>query len=446
MYKKAEAVYNRDDKYIGAVLKIRQFPLVAEKTEDCRIVDPNGKEYLDFTASWGVANTGYGHPAIRQAIKDQLDLNSFTTLTSILNEPSVALAEQLTQKVPGGKEKKVFFGLSGSDANDCAAKLAPLYTGRPRLISFFGAYHGQTMGSLAVSGHTAQAKFIGGGHVVKVPYPYCYRCPFDKDSDDCNCFCVDFIEKNVFSSISPPEDTAAIFAEAIQCDGGDIVPPPGYFQRLQNLCKKHNILLIMDEVKIGVGRTGKFFGFEHFDVEPDVVIFGKPIASGMPLSGVIADQDFLDCITAGHLFTTAGNPVSAAAGLATLQVIEDEKLIDKAADSGEYFLKRLKELQESYNLIGDVRGRGLVIGVELVRDRKTKEPADVEAAKICYSAFNKGLAVFYVGLYSNVLEIMPPLTITKADIDIGIDILEASMKDVLEGNVSDEEIARFAGW
>jgi len=446
MFSRTDDIVERDENVIGSVLKIRQFPLVAESASGCRITDPEGKEYIDFTASWAVANTGYCHPAIIRSVTEQLQKNSFASFTSILSEPTVCLAEEMIRRMPGEFDKKVFFGLSGSDANDCITKMLPLATNRPRLISYFGAYHGQTMGSLAVSGHTAQAKFIGGGHVVKIPYPYCYRCAFGMKSETCNFHCIDFIEDHVFASICPPEDVGGILAEAIQCDGGDIVPPKDYFKRLKNLCEKYGILLVMDEVKIGIGRTGKFFGFEHFDVEPDAIVFGKPIASGMPLSGVIARSYILDSIIAGHLFTTAGNPVSAAAGIATLNVIDEENLIKKAHESGVYFLDQLGELKKRYELIGDVRGKGLVIGIELVKDRLKKNPASKEAAKICFRAYQKGLAVFYVGLHSNVLEITPPLIISRKEIDQGLEILEESINDVLAGKISDEAIAKFAGW
>jgi len=437
---------DRDEKVIGTSMKIRLFPLVADESKGSTITDVDGNDYLDFSANWAVANTGYGHPEIVKSVEEQIEKNSFASFTTTITEPSVKLAEDLIKKVPGDFKKKVWFGLSGSDANDCISKLAPIANDRARLISYFGAYHGQTMGSLSLSGHTAQAKFIGSGNVTKIPYPYCYRCPFDKKESECNLECLKFLENQVFTSVSPPEDTSAILLEALQCDGGIVPAPDKYLQELRKICNKHGIYLIFDEVKIGVGRTGKFFGFEKSDVVPDAVVFGKPIASGMPLSGVIGRSEILDAGVATHLFTTAGNPVSAAAGLATINVVEKEKLMNKAQEVGEFLHDKLQDLKNKYEIIGDIRGRGLVQGVELVKDRKTKEPASRETAKISFRAFQNGLIAPYVGIHSNVLEFTPPLVITKDEISRGIDKLDLAIKEVKEGKITEDDLARYAGW
>lgn len=442
----SERLFERDERAVGQSLKIRLFPLTAERASGNRIYDADGVEYLDFSANWAVANTGYCHPRVVKAVQDQVAKNTFASYTTVVSEPAVELAERLIALTPGLFEKRVWYGLSGSDANDCVAKLFPLATGRSRLISYFGAYHGQTMGSLSLSGHTAQARFIGQGNVVKIPFPYCYRCPFGKEQETCELFCLDFLENWVFKSVSPPHDTAAILVEAMQCDGGDVPAPDGYHQRLKSICEKHGIYFVVDEVKIGFGRTGKMFGIEHYGVVPDAIVFGKPIGSGLPLSGVVGPREVLDGSVATHLFTTAANPVSGAAGVATLDVIEGEGLVRNAAVIGEYMLGKLKEMQSRIDLIGDVRGKGLLIGVELVRDRRTKEPAAREAAKTVYQAYKKGLVIFYVGLHSNVLEITPPLTLTRADADEGLAKLEEALLDVVQGRVSEEEVARYAGW
>lgn len=446
MLTKSLQLIDREEKVIGSSMKIRMYPLVADKAKRARIFDVDGKEYIDFTANWGVANTGYCHPKIIDAIKKQAEKNTFASFTTVITESGIELAEKLIEITPGDFEKKVTFGLSGSDANDCISKLVTLATGKHRIISYFGAYHGQTMGSLSMSGHTAQAKFIGTGNIVKIPYPYCYRCAFDKTHENCDLTCLRYLENYIFKTICPPEDTAAVIVEAIQCDGGDIVPPAEYMHQLKKICERNNIFIIFDEVKIGVGRTGKFFGFEHFDIIPDAVVFGKPIASGLPLSGVIARKEILDSSVATHMLTTGGCPISTAAALATINIVVNEGLMKNVEDMGNYLKHQLLELKEKYEIIGDVRGKGLILGLELVRDRKTKEPASKETAKICYRAFQKGLIIFYVGIHSNVLEFTPPLNITKEDVDTGLRILEESIIEVLNGKVSDEELQRYAGW
>jgi 4-aminobutyrate aminotransferase len=443
---KVMSLIERDEKVIGSAMKIRLFPLVVEKGEGNRLIDVNGKEYIDFTANWGVANTGYCHPKVTERIKKQVDKNTFSSYTTVINELGVELAEKLIQLTPGNFEKKVWFGLSGSDANGCIFKMVPMAKQRSRLVSFCGAYHGQTFGSLSISGHTAQAKFIGAGNVTKIPYPYCYRCAFDKSPENCGLYCLDFLENHIFKTVCPPEDVAGIIIEAIQCDGGDVVPPDGYLPRLQQICEKHGICLVLDEVKIGVGRTGRFFGFEHFNVVPDAISFGKPIASGIPLSGVIARKEILDAGVATHLFTAGGSPIAAAAALATIDVVINEGLMENAEKVGNYLKSKLMELKGKYEIVGDVRGKGLVLGVELVKDRETKKPASEETAKLCFRAFQKGLVIFYVGIHSNVLEFTPPLTLTEQEVDEGVAILEEALIDVINGKVAGEDLVRYTGW
>lgn len=439
-------IMRRDDRFLGRAMKIRFFPIAPDRAEGTRIYDVNGRSYLDFTASWAVANVGYGHQRVKESLIRQWERLSCCSLTSVFQATSISLAERLVELVPGDFAKKVWFGLSGSDANDCVAKMLPMASGRPRMLSFMGAYHGQTMGSLSLSGHAAQAKFLGLPNVVKVPYPYCYRCPFGKDPGGCGLFCLAFIEDYVFKTICPPEDTAAVIVEAVQSDGGDVVPPAGYLQALEALCRKHGIYLVLDEVKIGFGRTGKFFGFQHEGVVPDAVVMGKPMAGGFPMSAVVARQEILDAGTATHLFTVAGHPVGCAAGLATIDAVLDERLVENAALVGAFLKEGLQELKQRHSLIGDVRGQGLILGVELVKDPGSKQPAAREAAKVVYRAFELGLLVYYVGIQSNVLELTPPLTLTKEEAEEGLAILDRALAEVAEGRVDDEKIKEFAGW
>ncbi len=445
---KTDALLQRDTQALGNVLKVRFYPLAVERAEGCTIVDLEGIEYLDFMAGWAVANTGYGNPGVLEPVMEQMRKTSFATLTALMNEPVVDLAERLIALMPGDFEKKAWFGLHGSDATDALSKLVPLASKRPRLVSYIGGYHGQTGGSAALSGHTAQARVMGGGNIVKVPYPYPYRCLFGSSSpEECGERYLDFVENYIFRTICPPEDTAGVIIEPVQSDGGDIVPPDNYLPGLEALCRKHGIMLLVDEVKVGFGRTGKMFGFEHWGITPDAVALGKSIGSGVAaLSAVVGRREILDVGTAINMYTVAGNPVSATAGLATLDTIERDGLIDNARDIGAHLLDGFQQLMGRHPLIGDVRGKGMILGVELVRDRGTKEPADIEAAKAVYRCKELGLILFYGGIYSNVLEITPPLTMTLEQADQGLAIIDQALSDVEGGRFPDEKLGMYAGW
>ena len=441
-----EDFYDFDNKLIADALKLRFYPFAAESGEGCRLRDVEGKEYLDFTAGWALANAGYSHPHVKQAVIEQLNRTTFASLISGMHEPAVRLAEKLIELVPGDFRKKVWFGLCGSDASETVGRLLPLATGKRRLVSFIGAYHGSTAASMTMSAHTAQTQFIGGGHVVKVPYPNPYRCPFGDDIEDCAGRAIRFLEDYIFKTICPPDDVAGVIVEAVQSDGGDVVPPRNFLPMLEDVCRRHDIYLVVDDVKIGMGRTGEMFSFEHFNVTPDAVILGKSLGGGLPLSAVVARQEILDVGPALAIFTTAGNGLSCAAGLATVEAIEQDGLVFNAASVGAYLQDKLRTLQDQHTLVGDVRGLGMIQGMELVKDRDTRDPATTEAAKVVYRAFELGLLVFYVGMFSNVLEITPPLILTEAEADEGVAILDQALSDVEAGKVSDEAIARYAGW
>jgi len=443
-----DTLLERDARALGNVLKVRFYPLAVERAQGCTITDVEGVEYLDFMAGWAVANTGYGHPGVVEPVMAQMQKTSFATLTALMNEPAITLAERLVALMPGDFEKKAWFGLHGSDATDALSKLVPMATKRPRLVSYIGGYHGQTGGSAALSGHTAQARVTGGGNVVKVPYPYPYRCLFGSRSpEECGERYLSYIEDYVFRTICPPEDTAGIIIEPVQSDGGDIVPPDNYLPGLEALCRRHGIMLLIDEVKVGFGRTGTMFGFQNWGITPDAVALGKSIGSGVAaLSAVVGRKEILDVGTAINMYTVAGNPVSATAGLATLDTIERDGLVDNAREIGEYLLDGFTSLMARHQLIGDVRGKGMILGVELVRDRATKEPAATEAAKVVYRCKELGLVLFYGGIYSNVLEITPPLTMTQEEAQRGLDIIDEALSDVVGGRFPDEKLGMYAGW
>jgi 4-aminobutyrate aminotransferase len=442
----AAEVVERDRRFVADALKIRYYPFVVDRGEGAYLFDVEGRRYLDFGAGWSLAHLGYSNELVRNAVVQQLERTMYGGSVSGINLPAVDLAEKLVSLVPGDFEKKVWFGLSGSDASEAAQRLILRATGRGRVISFIGGWHGTTDATMALSAHPSLTGVAGGAHVTKIPYPSPYRNPFGGGSERITDQCLNFLEDYLFTTICPPGEVAAIFAEAVQSDGGDVVPPPDFLPKLRALCDRHGILLVLDEIKVGLGRTGKWFAFEHGDVPADVVLLGKALGGGLPLSAIVARKEILDIGTGLALFTTAGNATSCAAGLATLDVIEREGLVERSAENGRYLLQRLTETLGGYEIVGDVRGLGMICGVELVTDRTSKEPNHSAAAKIVYRAFELGLIVYYAGNWGNVLEITPPLILDRDQIDEGVAILDAAIADVLAGKVSDETVAPYAGW
>lgn len=443
---RSEAVLAREHGAIGSSMKIRFYPFVAASGSGNRLTDPDGNQYLDFIAAGGVAQAGYGHPLVREAIVAELDRSWSNMHCCYPNERTTELAECLCERLPGDFDKKAWFGATGSDANDCLFKLVPLATGRPRMITFVGAYHGQTTGSASLSGHQTQARIGGAPTVTKVPYPYPYRCQFGPCSPDgCSLKCLRFIEDYALRAVSPADQTAAVLMEPMQSDGGDVLPPDNFIPALRDLCDREGIWLLFDEVKTGMGRTGRFFGFEHTGVQADAVSMGKPLGGGLPLSAVVGRRELLDA-DAFALYTLGGSPVPAAAGLATLDVLEREALTGNAEKMGARLLEGLRGLMDDHALIGDVRGQGLMLGMELVRSRETREPAGREAALLAYRCFELGLLVIYCGLDGNVIEMTPPLTLTEPDVDEGLRILDRALADVEAGAVDASKVKRFAGW
>jgi len=440
-------VIERDSHAIGQAQKVRFYPIVIESASGSIVKDNSGREFIDFTAGWAVANVGYSHPRIVDAIIKQVRKTTFSSVNTFPSEVCIDHAEKLMKITPGDFSKKVWFGLAGSDANDLIFKVLPIATKRSKILSFIGSYHGQTMGSLSLSGHKAHSRYVGFGNVVKVPYAYCYRCPLALTYPECGVYCAKgFIEDYVFETLIDPNDLSGLIVEPIQSDGGDAVPPDEYMGVLRKLCDKYGLLFVDDEVKTGFGRTGKMFAIQHCEVIPDLVVMGKPMAGGLSLSAVVGKSEVLDSISGTHVLTTGGNAVSCAAGIATLDVIETEGLLENARKVGEFMKRRFQEMAKTHEMIGDVRGKGMIIGVELVKDRKTKQPAKAETAKLSYQAWKYGLLTVYVGIHSNVMEITPPLLLTEAEAAKGLDQFERALSDVEHGGVSDAEVAQYTGW
>jgi 4-aminobutyrate aminotransferase len=400
------------------------------------LTDVEGNRYLDFSGGAHVCNLGYSHPEIIEVTKQQMDELDFVPHWSTICNMRVQLAQSLREKAPGTLKKgKVAYCNTGSEATEFSIKLARYATRRSSLLACLGAYHGGTLGALSLtvddSGFRRNySPFLP--NVFYIPYANCYRCFFGDRYPKCNLRCIKFI-RYLFDTVIHPGEVAAVFVEPIQGHGGVIVPPTEYFVKLRELCSKEQILLIDDEVIAGFGRTGKMFGIEHYDIEPDVMFFGKSIGSGIPLGAILAKKHLMESWeSGGPASTTAANLLACARALTLIEIISRENLISKSHRLGEYFMNRLCEMAEDYPLIGDVRGRGLLIGIELVQNRETRVPADKRASDLIEIAYKRGLLMATIGTYKNTIEIAPPLNITQEQADRGLRLLEESFRELTQ--------------
>jgi 4-aminobutyrate aminotransferase len=401
---------------------------VAARGEGAIIEDVDGNRFLDFNAGIAVASTGHCHPKVVAAIEQQSNRLIHMSGTDFYYENMVQLAEKLASLAPAGGPQRVYFGNSGAEATEAAMKLARYHTGRDKFIAFAGAFHGRTLGALSLTGSkVVQRKGFGplvpGVYHAQFPDPY--RRPDGVTADDHAVSCVRFIEDELFRTIVPAEEVAGIVVEPIQGEGGYLVPPSAFLEELRRLADRHGILLIFDEVQCGMGRTGKMWAAEHFGVAPDIFTTAKGIASGLPLSAMIARAEIMDWPPGAHASTFGGNPVAVAAALATIDLLESE-LIANAAKIGGHILDRLRDWPKRFRNVGDVRGLGLMIGFELVRDRETKERAPELRERIQSLAFERGLLVLGAG--RNAIRLCPPLVITRDQADFAVDTLEECLK------------------
>jgi 4-aminobutyrate aminotransferase len=428
----AKRIIAGDEKYVSPSYT-RSYPLVAKRGRGIVVEDVDGNEFFDFSAGIAVTSTGHCHPEVVSAIQKQAGELIHMSGTDFYYESLVTLAERLTKIAPMPGPHRFYYGNSGAEAIECALKLARYHTKRQQVIAFFGAFHGRTMGALSLTASKPQQKrrfspLVPG--VTHVRYPDVYRgCEGGpQDGEKFALGCARYIEDKLFKTILAPEEVAAIFVEPIQGEGGYVVAPTIFMQELRRICDKHGILLVVDEVQSGIGRTGKWFAVEHTGVHPDIVCMAKGIASGMPLGVTMSKADLMDWVPGSHASTFGGNPVCIAAALATLDVIEKEGLLRNSQEVGDHMQKRMADWPRKHRIVGDVRGRGLMIGVEIVKDQATREYGASERDRIVELAFERG--VLFLGCGPSTVRIAPPLIVTKEEADVAIDVLEEAIASV----------------
>jgi 4-aminobutyrate aminotransferase len=426
----AKRVLEGDEKYISPSYT-RSYPLVVKSGRGIVVTDVDGNEFLDFSAGIAVTSTGHCHPDVVAAIQKQAGELIHMSGTDFYYENMVELAARLSKIAPMPGPHRIYYGNSGAEAVECALKLARYHTKRQNIIAFFGAFHGRTMGALSLTASKPQqrrrfAPLVPG--VTHVRYPDVYRgCEGGaQEAEKFALGCARFIEDKLFKTTLPPEEVAAIFVEPVQGEGGYVAAPTVFMQELRRICDRHGILLVADEVQSGVGRTGKWWAIEHTGVEPDIVCMAKGIASGMPLGIVMTRAEIMDWVPGSHASTFGGNPVCIAAALATLDVIERERLLENSTTVGNHMMKRMADWPSKLKLVGDVRGRGLMIGVEIVNDKATKEYAAAARDRIVEMAFERG--VLFLGCGPSTIRICPGLVVTKEQADVAVDVLEECIR------------------
>jgi 4-aminobutyrate aminotransferase len=419
---RARAIIARDEAF-AAPCYIKEYPLVIARGEGAMVEDVDGNRFLDFMAGIAVCSTGYSHPEVVKAIQDAAARFLHICGGDFYYEGMAALCERLARIAPGTSKKRVFLSNSGTEAIEGAMKLARHATGRTAFVAFKGAFHGRTYGALSLTSskarqHQGFGPFLPDVH--HVAYGYCYRCEYGKTFPSCGIYCVDVIEKDLFARHLDPRDVAAIFVEPVQGEGGYVVPPPGWLTAVRELCDRHGILMVADEVQCGVGRTGTMWACDHEAVEPDILVTSKGLGSGMPIGALVAKESISTWEHGSHGSTFGGNPVCCAAALATLDIVERE-LVSNARQRGERLAAGLRGLAGRHACLGAVRGIGLMQALEFVADRESREPAGELMHRVEQMAFAKGLLVLAAG--KNALRLAPPLVVDDEDVDLALGIL-----------------------
>ncbi|MGV2620686.1 UNVERIFIED_CONTAM: 4-aminobutyrate--2-oxoglutarate transaminase [Halobacillus marinus] len=410
-------------------------PTFAQKAEGAKITDVDGNTFIDFAGAIGTINVGHCHPKVKEALHDQIEKFIHTGFNVMMYEPYVALAEKLTQLAPGSHKKKVLLQNSGAEAVENAVKIARKYTGRQAIVTFANAFHGRTLMTMSMTSKVKPYKYEFGPfapEVYKAPFPYSYRRPEGMSEEAYIDFMIEQFHDFFLKEVAP-ETIAAVFMEPVQGEGGFIVPAKRFVHAVKQLCEEHGILFVADEIQTGFGRTGSYFASEHFGITPDLITVSKSLGAGMPISGVIGRQEVMDAAGPGELGGTySGNPVACQAALAAIDVIEEEGLNERAVEIGATVKDRFTKLAEEFDCIGDIRGLGAMVAVEIVKDRTSKTPDKALASEIISKAQHSGLLVLGAGVYGNVVRFLMPLVITNEELNEGLDILRDAMESVLE--------------
>ncbi len=428
-----ERLYARD-RIIAGVEKLRFFPLALESGEGSWLVEAGGRRLLDLSATWTACGLGHGHPAVREALVRAATAPPGAGALSAVHEDAVSLAEELLDLTPGPGDRRVYLGHAGSDANDVAIRGAVHATGRPKVLAFEHSYHGGIGVAMRASGvHVDAGSVATDEHVRFTPYPDPYRAPERHEQ----------VLGQLDEALSG-QDVACLLVEPILSDGGLVVPPDGFLAEVAARCTAAGTLLVCDEVKVGLGRPGTWHAFQHDGITPDIITFGKSLGAGVPISAAVGPAAVFDEPAASALLTQAGNPYSTAVARAVLATMKAEGIVERAAVAGERLRRGLRQATDHLDVVGDVRGRGLAIGVDLVVDRAGRDRAPDLAARTVYRVWELGGVVFYVG--GNVLEVTPPLVITDEEVDRAVELLARGIEEAARGKVSDAQVAPYAGW
>jgi 4-aminobutyrate aminotransferase/(S)-3-amino-2-methylpropionate transaminase len=412
-------------------------PVYVARARNAVVTDVEGRDYIDFAAGIGVMNVGHCHPKVVRAAKDQAELFSHTCFGLVGYESYLLLADKLNQHAPGDSPKRTFFVNSGAEAVENAVKVARYATGRKAVIAFEDAFHGRTFMTLSLTSQVSPYKVGFGPYasdIYRIPFAYCYRCPLALTHPSCGCECADLL-KNAFAKHVDAADVAAVIAEPVQGEGGFIVPPADYMAKIKKICEDHGILLIADEIQTGMGRTGTWFGMEHWGIEPDIMTTAKALGAGYPIAGVTGKQEIMDKVHPSGVGTTyGGNPTACQAGLAVFDIIESEGLLERATVVGERIRSRFRELQKQFPVIGDVRGIGGMAAMELVENPETKKPAGDFAKAFRTKLYQNGVINVGAGTFHNVVRFLVPLTIEDETLERGLDIVQKTLNEVpMEG-------------